>query len=82
MKLIVTKQNDDGSFDDVGINNRALFSKYLTVKMLLNLELNLLQMVKLFAWKFGLVVTSTRLATGFCILMHKATEFILFNQEI
>ena len=32
LKIIVTKQNKDGSFDEVGMNNRALFSNYKTLK--------------------------------------------------
>ena len=32
MKIIVTKENADGSFDNVGTNNRALFSNYKTLK--------------------------------------------------
>lgn len=32
LKIIVTKQNNDGSYDSVGMNNRALFSHYKTVK--------------------------------------------------
>lgn len=32
MKIIVTKQNADGSFDNVGTNNRAIFSGYKTLK--------------------------------------------------
>lgn len=28
MKAIVTRQNTDGSFDQVGMNNRALFGPY------------------------------------------------------
>ena len=32
MKIIVTKENADGTYDDVGMNNRALFSNYKTLK--------------------------------------------------
>ena len=28
MKAIVTRQNSDGSFDEVGMNNRAVFGPY------------------------------------------------------
>lgn len=28
MKLIITKQNPNGSFDEVGMNNRRLYSQY------------------------------------------------------
>ena len=35
MKAIVTKQNADGSFDEVGMSNRALFSHYKTKQGLL-----------------------------------------------
>ena len=31
MKVIVTRQNRDGSFDEVGMNNRALYSDLRTV---------------------------------------------------
>lgn len=30
MKVIVTKQNADGSFDEVGMNNRSIFSQFKT----------------------------------------------------
>lgn len=32
MKIIVTKENADGTYDDVGTNNRALISGYKTLK--------------------------------------------------
>ena len=32
MKIIVTKENVDGTYDDVGTNNRALISGYKTLK--------------------------------------------------
>lgn len=32
MKIIVTRQNSDGTFDECGMNNRALFSNYKTLK--------------------------------------------------
>ena len=32
MKMIVTLQNDEGSFDECGMNNRMLVSGYLTVR--------------------------------------------------
>lgn len=35
MKAIVTKRNADGSYDEVGMNNRALFSHYKTKQGLL-----------------------------------------------
>jgi hypothetical protein len=31
MKIIVIKQNTDGSYDQVGMNNRSLFSEYKTL---------------------------------------------------
>ena len=31
-KYLVTKQNDDGSYDSVGTKNRAIFSGYKTYK--------------------------------------------------
>ena len=31
MKVIITKQNKDGSFDQVGMINRRLFSHYKTI---------------------------------------------------
>ena len=31
MQVIVTKQNNDGTYDEVGMNNRALFSQYKTI---------------------------------------------------
>lgn len=31
MQMIVTKRNPDGSYDEVGMNNRALFSQYRTI---------------------------------------------------
>lgn len=30
MKAIVTRQNADGTYDNVGMNNRTLFSQYRT----------------------------------------------------
>ena len=32
MKIIVTRENADGTYDDVGTNNRALISGYKTLK--------------------------------------------------
>jgi hypothetical protein len=32
LKIIVTKQNSDGTYDEVGMNNRTLFSHYTTVR--------------------------------------------------
>lgn len=32
MQIIVTKQNLNGSYDQVSMNNRALFSNYKTLK--------------------------------------------------
>ena len=32
MKIIVTKENADGTYDDVGTNNRVLISGYKTLK--------------------------------------------------
>lgn len=32
MKIICTRQNEDGSFDDVGTNNKFLTSHYKTVQ--------------------------------------------------
>jgi hypothetical protein len=32
MKIIVIKQNTDGSYDEVGMNNRAFFSHYQTLR--------------------------------------------------
>ena len=31
MKVIVTRRNSDGTYDEVGMNNRALFSQYRTI---------------------------------------------------
>jgi hypothetical protein len=31
MQIIVTKQNPNGTYDEVGMNNRALFSQYKTI---------------------------------------------------
>lgn len=32
MKIIVTKQNANGTYDSVGMSNRALFSEYKTLR--------------------------------------------------
>lgn len=35
MKAIITRQNADGTYDEVGINNRMLRSEYKSIKSLL-----------------------------------------------